>query len=104
MTPFGRSTYRSMNSQLRRSTSSDCLRRNENSKISLLLLIVAVGSLPAVLGNIENDAVGIFELAFEIAVTFVAKIEEELSTMRLDAFLRLGQIFDLEAEMMGANE
>src|ERR1700730_3479738 len=104
MTPFGRSAYKSKNSQLRRNISSDCLRRNETSKISLLLFIVAVGSLPAVLGNIENDAVRILELAFKVAVTFVAKIEEEFSAMRLDALLGLGQIVDLEAEMVRADE
>jgi hypothetical protein len=48
--------------------------------------------LPAVLGNIENDAVRVLELAFKIAVTFVAKIEEKFPAMGLDAFLRLGEI------------
>jgi hypothetical protein len=61
---------------------------------------IAVGPLPAVLGNIENDAVGIFELPFKIAMTFVAEIEEEFPAMGLDALLGFGQIVDLEAEMM----
>jgi hypothetical protein len=52
----------------------------------------------------KNDAVRILELAFKVAVTFVAKIEEEFSAMRLDALLGLGQIVDLEAEMVRADE
>src|SRR6202140_5042945 len=69
-----------------------------------LFLPVTVRTLPAVLGNIEDDAVGVLELALEIAVTFVAEIEEEFSAVRLDAFLGLGEIVDLEAEMVGADE
>src|ERR1700726_3034828 len=68
------------------------------------LLPVTVRALPAVLGNIEDDAVGILELALEIAVTFVAEIEEEFSAVGFDAFLGLGEIVDLEAEMMCADE
>ena len=68
------------------------------------LLPVAVRALPAVLGNIEDHAVGVLELALEIAVTFVAEVEEELAAVRLDALLGLDEIVDLEAEMMRADE
>src|SRR5271166_4880963 len=63
------------------------------------LLLIAVRALPAARGNIENDAVGVLELALEIAVTFVAQVEEEFAAVVLDALLRLGDIVDLKAEM-----
>src|ERR1700731_2579538 len=56
------------------------------------LLPEAIRALPAVLGNIEDDAVGVLELALEIAVTLVAEIEEEFAASRLDAFLGLDEI------------
>src|SRR5580692_10896615 len=68
------------------------------------LLPVTIGTLPAVLGNIEDDAIGILELAFEIAVTLVAEIEEELAAGRLDFLLGLDQIVNLEAEMVRADK
>src|SRR6202030_4371685 len=68
------------------------------------LLPVTIGALPAVLGNIENDAVGVLELALEIAVTLVAEIEEEFAAVVLDAFLGLDEIVDLEAEMVSADK
>ena len=68
------------------------------------LLPVTIRALPAVLGNIEDDAVGVLELALEIAVTFVAEIEEEFAAVRLDALLGLDEIVDLEAEVMRADE
>jgi hypothetical protein len=37
-------------------------------------------------------------------VSLVAEIEEKLATMRLDALLRFGEVVDLEAEMMRADE
>src|ERR1700730_12056708 len=69
-----------------------------------LFLPVTIRALPAVLGNIENDAVGVLELALEIAVTFVAEVEEEFAAGRLDFLLCLDEIADLEAEMVGADK
>src|SRR3984957_10256626 len=69
-----------------------------------LFLPVTIGALPAVLGNIEDDAVGVLELAFEIAMTFVAEIEEEFAAGRFDFLLGLDEIVDLEAEMVSADE
>src|SRR6202050_122248 len=43
------------------------------------LLPVTIGALPAVLGNIEDDAVGVLELALEIAVTFAAASEKKFA-------------------------
>jgi hypothetical protein len=58
----------------------------------------AIGADPALAGNVEDDAVRIFELPLEIFFfCVVAKIEEELPTSRLDPPLRLLQVFDLEA-------
>src|SRR5580704_2720888 len=71
---------------------------------SASLLPVTIGALPAVLGNIEDDAVGVLELALEIAVTFVAEIEEEFAAGRLDAPLGLDEIVDLEAEVVRADK
>jgi hypothetical protein len=60
---------------------------------------------PPLLGNIENDAVRILELPLEVLLFgIVAEIEKELSAGRLDPFLRLLQIVNLEAEVMGADE
>ena len=61
-------------------------------------LPITVGTLPAVPGNVEDHAIGILELALEIAVTFVAEIEEEFAAVRLDALLRLDKIVNLEAK------
>ena len=69
-----------------------------------LFLLVAVGSLPAVLRDVEDHAVRILELALEVAVALVAEVEEELAAGRFDALLRLGQIVDLDAEMVRADE
>ena len=55
------------------------------------------------LGNVEHDAVRILELAFEIALARVAEVEEEFAAELLDLLLRLGEIVDLEAEMVGAD-
>src|SRR5580692_8418427 len=69
-----------------------------------LFLPVTIGALPAVLGNVENDAVGVLELALEIAVTFVAEIEEEFAAGGLDFLLGLDEVVDLEAEMVRADK
>src|ERR1700683_2346331 len=69
-----------------------------------LFLPVTIRALPAVLGNIEDDAVRVLELALEIAVTFIAEIEEEFAAVGLDALLSFGQVVDLEAEMMCADK
>ena len=69
-----------------------------------LLLVVAVGALPAVLRDVEDHAVRVLELALEVAGAFVAEVEEELAAGRLDPLLRLDQVVDLDAEMVGADE
>jgi NitT/TauT family transport system substrate-binding protein len=56
-----------------------------------------------VLGNIEDHAIGIFELALEIAVPLLAEIQEEFAAVGLDAPLRFGEIVDLKAKMVGAD-
>src|SRR5690349_4603351 len=66
-------------------------------------LPIPVRALPAVLGNIENHAIRILELAFEIAVALLAEIKEELAAIGFDAFLRFGEIVDLKAEMVRAD-
>ena len=66
-------------------------------------LPIAVGTFPAAPGNIEDHAVGIFELALEIAVPLLAEIEEEFPAIGFDAPLRLGEIVDLKAKMVGAD-
>src|SRR5262245_64054298 len=70
----------------------------------LVLFLVAVGPLPTVFRNIEDHPVRVLELALEIAVALVAEVEEKLAAIGLDALLRFGEIVDLEAEMMGADE
>jgi hypothetical protein len=67
-------------------------------------LFLSVGTDPAVLGNVEDDAVRVLELALEIPFALVAEVEEELPAGVLDAPLGLGEIVDLEAEMVGADE
>src|SRR5207244_10788223 len=48
--------------------------------------------------------VRVLELALEIAVALVAEIEEKLAAIGFDALLRLGEVVDLEAEMMRADD
>src|SRR5262245_65178236 len=59
---------------------------------------------PAGIIDVEDDAVGILELALEALVPFLAEIEEELAPGRLDGGLLLLQVVDLETEMMDADE
>src|SRR5215475_11623764 len=66
----------------------------------LVLFLVAVGPLPTVFRNIEDHPVRVLELALEIAVAFVAEVEEKLAAIGLDPLLRFGEVVDLEAEMM----
>src|SRR5262249_20963104 len=66
-------------------------------------LPVPVRALPAILGDIEDHAIGILELALKIAVALLAKIEKELAAMGLDAFLRFSEILDLKSEMVRAD-
>src|SRR5689334_6468354 len=62
------------------------------------------GPLPALLRDVEDDAVGVLELALEVLLLgVVAEVEEELAAERLDLLLRLGEIIDLEAEMVCAD-
>src|SRR5262245_39280837 len=70
----------------------------------LVLFLVAVGPLPTVFCNIEDHPVRVLELALEIAMALVAEVEEELAAIGLDALLRFGEVIDLEAEMMRADE
>src|SRR5690349_1148560 len=69
-----------------------------------LLLRIPVGALPAVLRDVEDHAVRVLELPLEVAFALVAEIEEELAAGRLDPLLRLDQIVDLDAEVVGADE
>src|SRR5436190_15944339 len=60
---------------------------------------------PAFLREIEDHAVGILVLHFEVRIFLaLAEGEEELAASGLDPFLRLLQIVDLEAEMVRADE
>src|SRR5581483_1727627 len=62
------------------------------------------GPLPALLRDVEDDAVGILELALEVLLLgVVAEVEEELAAERLDPFLRFRQVVDLEAEVVRAD-
>src|SRR5918911_1492137 len=62
-------------------------------------------ALPALPRDVEDDAVGILELALEIfLLRIVAEVEEKLAAGGLDRFLRFGEIVDLEAEVVGADE
>src|SRR5712691_11776152 len=63
-----------------------------------------VGPRPAALRSVEDDPVRVLELALEISLPLVAEVEEELAAGALDALLRLGEVVDLEAEMVGADE
>src|SRR5262249_18831952 len=58
---------------------------------------------PAVLGNVEDHAIGILELALEIAVPLLTKVEEEFAAIGFDPPLRFGEILDLKAEMVRAD-
>src|SRR5262245_25678659 len=58
---------------------------------------------PALLRNIEDDSIGILELALEVLFfLIVAEIEEERAAGAFDALLRFGNVVDLETEMMRA--
>src|SRR3954452_22643767 len=60
---------------------------------------------PALLGNIEDHAVGVLVLQLEVRVFLgFAEREEDLAAAGLDALLRRLEIIDLEAEMMRADE
>src|SRR5919198_2471543 len=60
---------------------------------------------PALLGKIEDHAVGVLVLHFEIRLFLaLAEREEELAARRLDALLRLLEVLDLKAEVMRADE
>src|ERR1700751_3163356 len=66
-------------------------------------LPITVRPLPAGFGDVEDHAIGILELALEIAVPLLAEIEEEFAAIGLDAPLRFGKIVHLETEMVGAD-
>ena len=77
--------------------------RGDVSTNNVCSLPIPVRPLPTVLGNVEDHTVGIFELAFEIAVALLAEIEEEFTAIGLDALLGFGKILDLKAEMVSAD-
>src|SRR3974390_1067197 len=60
---------------------------------------------PALFGDVEDDPVRILELALEILLLrIISEVEEEGAAGCFDALLGGGEIVDLEAEMMGADE
>src|SRR5262249_58126163 len=59
---------------------------------------------PADVVDVEDDAVGILELALEALVAFLAKVEEKFAPGRLDRRLPVLEIVDLEPEVMDADE
>src|SRR5262249_44718040 len=60
---------------------------------------------PSFAGNIEDDAVGVLELALKVFLFgVVTEIEEEAAAGLLDLLLHGGEVVDLEAEMMRADE
>ena len=50
--------------------------------------------------NVEDDAVRVLHLAFEIAFAFVTEIEKEYAASLFDALLRFFQVVDLKAKMV----
>ena len=56
------------------------------------------------LGNVEDHAIGILELAFEVAMALITEIKEEFPAVGLDAFLGFLEVIDLKSEMVGTNE
>src|SRR5262245_32063970 len=67
-------------------------------------LDLARGHGPALPIDVEDDAVGVLELALEIVVVGIAQIEEELAPGLLDPLLLLREVVALEAEVMDADE
>src|SRR5258708_552628 len=66
---------------------------------------VLLSSEPALLGNIEDHAVGVLVLDLEVRFFLrFAEGEEEFPAGGLDALLRRLDVVDLEAEMVGADE
>src|SRR5437660_585432 len=63
-----------------------------------------IGADPATLGNVEDHPVRVLELALEVSVPFVAEVEEKLAAGALDAPLRVGEVVDLKAEVVRADE
>src|SRR5262245_46663292 len=60
---------------------------------------------PALLGDVEDHAVGVLVLDLEVGLVLgLAQREEELAASGLDALLRLLQVLDLEAEVVHADE
>src|SRR5262245_34383731 len=68
-------------------------------------ILLAIRPEPALLRDVEDDPVGILELALEVHLVLAfAEIEEEGAAGAFDALLRLGEVVDLEAEMVRADE
>src|SRR4051812_31320699 len=60
---------------------------------------------PTLLGNVEDDAVGVLELALEVDVVLrLTQIEEERAACCFDFLLHAGQILNDEPEVMGTHE
>src|SRR3974377_2117911 len=60
---------------------------------------------PAFFGDVEDDPARVLELALEILLPrIIPEVEEEAAAACFDALLGGGEIVDLEAEMMGADE
>src|SRR5581483_426520 len=57
-------------------------------RLCRLRWVISVGSLPAVLGNIKNDAVRILELAFKITVALVPEVKEKFAAIFFNQLLR----------------
>jgi hypothetical protein len=73
--------------------------------IATTLSLLLFGSEPATLGNVEDDAIRILELALEVdLVLALAEVEEERAASVFDAFLHLSDVVDNEPEVMGAGE
>src|SRR5579862_6289500 len=67
------------------------------------VLDLAAGQLPAFPVNVEDDAVGVFELPLEAVVLGLAEIEEEFAAGLFDLPLLFWQVVALEAEMVDAD-
>src|SRR5580692_9388587 len=68
------------------------------------VLDLAPRELPAFPVDVEDNAVGIFELAFETVVLRLAEVEEKLAARRFDLLLLRRQVVALKTEMVDADK
>ena len=68
-----------------------------------IALELAFGQSPAFVVDVEDDAVRIAELALEVVIVRIAKIEKELSARALDPLLLVLDVVALEAEVVDAD-